>query len=90
MYLGGGDPVQPAASPGLRADVAAMPPTLLVLAEFDRLSDDALAYGERLAAAGREVAVHTYPMTHTVATPGVAQSVHRDTVAWLRQRLGRG
>lgn len=46
------DRLEPLFSPLLAPDLAALPPALIVTAEYDPLCDDGLAYGERLRAAG--------------------------------------
>ncbi|MFG2331224.1 alpha/beta hydrolase [Streptomyces sp. NPDC048604] len=59
QYLGpDGDPV--AASPGLAAGLAGLPPALLVLADCDPLRDEGLAYARRLSAAGVTAQVHLH------------------------------
>lgn len=45
----------------LRADLAGMPPTFLLLAGHDILTPEAEAYGEALVAAGVEVVATSYP-----------------------------
>ena len=50
----------PRASPLLAPDLGGLPPTTIVTAELDLLRDEALAYAERLAAAGVEVRTTTY------------------------------
>jgi acetyl esterase len=50
-YLDGAEPEQPDVNPA-RADLAGLPPTLVVLAELDPLCDEGADYAERLRAAG--------------------------------------
>ena len=47
-------------APLLAADLAGLPPSLLVLAQHDPLRDEAMAYGEALLAAGNAVALVEY------------------------------
>ncbi|MEV5978550.1 alpha/beta hydrolase [Streptomyces sp. NPDC052114] len=62
QYLGpDGDGTHPLASPLRAADLAGLPPALLVTAGCDPLRDEGLAYTERLRAAGVDVALHHHP-----------------------------
>ncbi len=51
----------PRLSPLLANDVAGLPPALVMLAEFDVLHDEGLAYAEKLRAAGVGVTIADYP-----------------------------
>jgi len=51
----------PRLSPLLASDVSGLPPALVVLAEYDVLHDEGLAYAEKLRAAGVSVIVADYP-----------------------------
>ncbi|MDR1354676.1 MAG: alpha/beta hydrolase [Propionibacteriaceae bacterium] len=84
MYSGGADTALAPLSPARRADLSSTPATLVVVAEFDALAPDALRYVDRLRQAQVPVEVHSYPMTHTVATAEVFGAMHRDTTAWLK------
>ncbi|MGW1005537.1 alpha/beta hydrolase [Streptomyces sp. NPDC002520] len=62
QYLGAaGDGAHPYASPGLAADLAGLPPAVVLLPECDPLRDDALAYAQRLEAAGAAPQVRVWP-----------------------------
>jgi acetyl esterase len=62
-YLSGGeDPADPRVSPGRAPDsaIVGLPPGLVVTAEYDPLRDEGEIYGERLRAAGVDMAVSRY------------------------------
>jgi acetyl esterase len=80
------------ASPLRAASLAGQPPTLIVTAGFDPLRDEGRAYGERLRAAGVDVAYREYPgqihafVSLTKAIPqGLACTL--EIAEYLRRRL---
>lgn len=87
MYTAGHDPADPEISPGLRADLSALAPTLVITAELDPLTADALTYVERLREAGVPVTSRTAHMTHAVAVPAVRRELVDLAVTWLRETL---
>jgi len=56
-YLSGADPTDPDVSPLLASDFTGLPPTVICIAEYDRLEPQARAYAQRLQAAGVPVTV---------------------------------
>lgn len=76
------DADDPYASPLRAPDLAGLPPTLIITAEFDPVRDEAEAYGAALAAAGNDVVVSRYDgMVHGfVQMPSVLDR-GRDAIA---------
>jgi acetyl esterase len=76
----------------LRGDLAGLAPAVVVVAEFDPLRDDGLAYAEALAAAGVPVEVRTFPgLIHGFVDMGrhsaAAQQALDETCALFRRVL---
>ncbi|WP_051943521.1 alpha/beta hydrolase [Streptacidiphilus rugosus] len=95
QYLGpSGDPYDPRASPVLAADLAGLPPALLVVADCDTLRDQALAYARRLAAAGVPAEVQLHPgvfhgFLGVLGALPEAESALAGAASWLRRRAGQ-
>ncbi|QQS11848.1 MAG: alpha/beta hydrolase [Rhodospirillales bacterium] len=89
------DPAQaddPRASPGLATDLAGLPPALIFTAGFDVLRDEAVAYAERLRAAGVRTTHRDFPgLIHGfIGMRGTLQAAARamdDIVGALRHEL---
>lgn len=60
-YVGDGDRTHPEVSPLRAADLSGLAPATVVLAGHDPLHDEGRAYADRMAAAGVDVDIHTYP-----------------------------
>lgn len=90
-YLGEGEPGRYAV-PARTADLAGLPPAVVVLPECDPLRDEGLAYVERLVAAGADVdVVHVPGQIHGFLAlagvlPGAAEPLDR-AAALCRTRL---
>jgi acetyl esterase len=96
-YLGGADPSDPRVSPIFATDraLAATCPAHVVIAGYDPLRDEGLAYAERLAAAGVATEVSRYDgQMHGFFTMGDAlptgSAALQDACARLRRALGTG
>jgi acetyl esterase len=92
FYLdSGADPADPRVSPIKRADLAGLPPALIVTAEHDPLRDEGELYGQRLRDAGVEATVSRYAgaghgfVQHFSWIPDFAQ-VFRETAEFLAAR----
>lgn len=76
------------AAPLLAPDLAGLPPALLQIAAFDPLRDEALAYGERLLAAGNAVtAIEYHGLAHGFISMGGAVAAARLAQQQLAQAL---
>ena len=88
-YAAGVDPTDPRLSPLAADDVSGAAPATIVLAEFDPLRDEGVAYARKLEAAGVEVELREYPgqLHPFVLLSGVIDD-GRDARAFVAQRLG--
>jgi acetyl esterase len=60
MYLAGADATRPDVAPILSPNFTGLAPAIVVVAEYDTLRDESLAYARKLARAGVPVAVYYY------------------------------
>ncbi|MBC9071261.1 alpha/beta hydrolase [Thauera sp. CAU 1555] len=89
-YLPGGETEDWRASPMRAASLAGLPPMLLVTAECDPLTDDCLAFAERVRAEGGELThLPVAGMVHGFLTLGKFFPEARDTVAAAAAALRR-
>lgn len=86
-YLGDVSPSSPAASPALREDFTAAPPTFAAVARYDEVARGANALCAGIRGAGGVVELREYDMTHTVAPPETEAAVARDLIAFLSRYL---
>jgi acetyl esterase len=88
-YLGGSDPTNPDAAPA-GADLAGLPPALVVLASHDPLHDEGAAYAERLREAGDAVRTLDVPGTvHGFWRMLAVSRVARETMGEVGRELRR-
>ncbi|UVE93833.1 alpha/beta hydrolase [Dietzia sp. B32] len=81
-------------SPAMTDDLANVAPTLLVVAEYDTMRDEALAYAQRLEESGVETVVHRYddmahgffPMYAALDTSDMAIRALADVLAQTKRR----
>ena len=83
----GADPDDPLVCP-LRADLEGVPPALLVVPEYDLLTEQSVHLAERLAAASVPVQLAMYRAVHSflesVSISKIADRAFAETAAWLR------
>ncbi len=92
MFLGEGSRQDPRAN-ALHADLADMPPIMIVTGDYEMLLDDSVRFERKAKAAGVDVVLQVVPeMQHVfVLGAGRADEADRaiaDMAAWTRSRLG--
>ncbi len=90
LYLPGVDPLDADArhSPLRAPDLAGLPPALLLLAGFDPLRDEGLAYAERLRSAGNDVEVILAPdLLHGFVSLAGTSARSAEALEGLTERL---
>ena len=86
LYVSDDDRTEPLASP-LSADdaeLASVPPCVVVIGDFDGLRDDGRRWTERLQRLGVPTTLLTYPMFHSVALPDTTRQMVDEMAAALR------
>lgn len=69
----------------LNADLSNLPPTHIVVGDFDPLRDEGVALAERLQQAGVDATLARHAMTHGLAEPGVGAAYVADAVAAVQR-----
>ena len=93
LYLDGSDGLQPDASPLRAGDLAGLPPTYVLTAEFDVLRDEGEALVEKLREAGVDVTHRRFDGTihgfwRWLAATEVTREAIAEVAAALRRDLG--
>jgi acetyl esterase len=77
-------------APLICPDLSRLPPSLIIIGEFDPLRDDGIAYAHRLEAAGNEVELSDYPgMIHPFFSMGGAIDAGRAAMVEAAHALRR-
>lgn len=94
-YLGEQYDAKPPLAVPLHADLQALPPAFLCIAECDVLYDENIAMAERLRAAGVDTTARVYEgashsFLEAVSIADIAERAHRESAEWLMRTLGPG
>lgn len=84
LYATDEELTNPLVSPLLAPDLSGLPPTLVVTGDYDQLRDDGSRYAERLADAGVDVRLLSYPMFHNIALPETTAQMFAEMIEALR------
>ena len=80
----------PYVSPLLAADLAGLPPAIVVTGEYDYIRDDGRRYVTRLVADGVDVRAFEYPMLHNISLPETTEQMFTDMISGVRDaQVGR-